>query len=972
MGGRVASIGGALLPLIAAAGVVTFGIGGALGALIVGGSALLGGFIAKSDLSITDLEKQGEDTRFNSFDTQRTVGVIYGKKLVGSNDVFIAMSQDIGGSYRYVWIVSCLGEGECQEINQVYYGDPPVLVDEIYIGGRLAAEYDTGVVEYTFHSGTNFQTVDTDLFTAIPTFTDPLRNTAYIVYKFDYKEIQTAFPKREVVLKGLKIIDYRTASLVWSRNPAIILHDYITNTRYGLGWGTSIIDYPSWESAANYCDSRGWAIDYEIGSQSKSQSIIETILGHFRGSLSFYSGHLYLHISDLDYESEVFSITDEHIARDDSGKALVSVSEPSRFNLPEAAVIKYVNADHGKWTFDDIQIGESQGQVVPIEFPAYTERGLALNMGTYVLERSRLNRAYTLTMRPDTVVLDVNDVVRLTSSELGLGNVLARVKASSILSNGLTEIVLIEENTALYDQDYDDTSSTYHIDFPSIYGPPPPVENVTFEEIVYTYRERTYVRLIVKWDPPAGYAFYDRAEVTVANLYVGPYISAGTGIIDRQLDPVEEKITYYFKIYALSTEGARSVATEASHYVTGISTQYPPSPTDLTVSASGTDVYAYSSDIYDPNIANLSGWVFRISPITGVDWWGALFLSQTVEPSINIYNIIPNDNLIWINSLGTNGLYGEYPLSELIDLDDPPPNYSIYYTEALDYTTGTHDNTIAVNVGGEYRLQCAHVGGILTGTWTSAEIELDYSWVTAKGKISYDNFYSTPPPAGFVLSSEEDWANIKVGTLLRIASTVYSVSAKANYGVWRGTTTNINVANVNPPSQIVEFSPGDFLAWLDVQGGGQFRWSNPLTPEYTVLSKSYTSNTIEIDTETNIITPSPCNWRYLNAVTIPGGSTSWSKEPFEYSFSPTDLIAYLVYSYTFDASMQPYNTAGNLKISIFYSDTSGGPYKEAKRAEIFYAIITGRYIKIAITITDPDAAVHLQVRPATFKTAIAD
>jgi len=1034
MGGTTRRVVGGLLPVVAALGVMTFGVGGILAAAIIGGSALVGGLVAGSDISITDLNKQEQSTRFNTIDTQRTISVIYGKRLVGSNDIFFEMS-DIEEEEHYLWLVSCLAEGECDSINQIEYGDPPELVDEIYVNGKLISEYDPEDIIYYFHNGTNNQVVDSHIHEAISKYTDPLINTVYLVYKINTNKFPGVVPRREVVLKGLKIYDVRTETTIWSRNPAIILYDYLTNSRYGLNWDAANLDINSWIAAANYCDSRGWKIDYEIGAQVKSQTVIENILGHFRGTLSYYGGKFYLYVSDLGYEPEVFTIKDEHIARDESGKALVSVSEPSRYSLPEGAVIKYVNAEHGRWTYDDIPIGEKYGQILPLEFPAFTDRGLALNMGAYILERARLNKSFSVTLRPDTVVLDINDVIRFTCSELLVSNILTRVKSSTMMQNGLVQINLVEESPTLYDYSYQDTSISYVVDVDNFYSTPPPVSNIEFEESTYTYRERSYVRLLIKWSPPytegsyvassgdissgpednqftltseldftnivinskvkvslPGYqtyrviakqevspgiwvltvdrdctghplqsfeynlpsyfSWYDYSEVSVSESVEGPYTIIGFGDIRFQMDPAEEGTTYYFKIVAVSYQRLFSTPIYTSYEVTGLSESHPQSPKDLTVSESEGTVYAYTNDIYDPILPDLSGWEFRMSPLVDVDWWGALYLSLEKEPSVVYTNIIPGSHKIWLNTLGTNNLYGETPVWRTINLIDPPFGSILYDSVELDYSTGVHDNTELIEVGGEYRLQCAHTGGVLEGSWTSDEITLDRLWQDAGGKLS------CVVGLTHYLSDFGDWEKIQVGAKIKVDSDIVNVIDKSLYSFWVITDEARTV--VGAPS-LVEI--GSLANWARVPIGAEFKFEGA-TDTYFVRSKTYVGPTsyLELDGDTDETVFKYFYIKYPLSITV-DSIGSWYRKPFQYSLEPNDLLTYVNYNYVFDGPMEPYQTFGNFKIIIYYSTTSGGPYDLAEGVEIFYAITTGLYIKVKFEIIDPNIAVHLQVRP---------
>lgn len=718
---------------ISAAGVAS---GGWMAALIIGGATLLGGYVANELFGNSDDLSQDSDKmaiRGNYVSAEKAIPLIYGERLVGSNDVFIEVGQrgfdPVDDGKRYLWIVHVLGEGVCNGLSQTIVEEVPY--DTIYVAGKPIWEYDTDTIDYWFYDGTDTQTYNTILNAGTrrgqeDKYTDALRNTAYIVFRLKFSDSTfTGVPSREVVLEGLKVKDVRDEVVKWSKNPALILYDYLTNKRYGLGWDEASIYEPSFEEAATYCDNYGWEINYVIASSIKSQTIIDTLLGHFRGALYWYDDKLYVRYLDLREETPVFHIKDEHIARTPSGEAMITVSQPSRFNTPDGAVVNYIDS-RDNWVTDRVNIGEVDGQINKLDFPGFTDRNLALEMGTYVLERQRLNRVYNFTLRPDTVALDTNDLIEISSKELALSDALARVKTNSIAQNGLIQITAVLEDITLYDKVFDpDTSEIYTVDFPSIADEPPPVENVYVEEDVYSYRDVSYIRLNIFFTPPQNYPWFSNVDVYVG-YPVGDVPPLESEFLYRfpasgnfQIDPVEEGEVYYIRLNSVSTYGVKQQdhnAYKIVHKVGGVSSVYPDCPANLAVVVNVTSVDLIADLVPSPDI---SGYELRLGP----SWTGGIFITFRSHPVYSFNSVKPGSHTFWVNTQHRNGNYCTSPPGASATMVEPPPGSHLFFEQVVDYSTGTATNMTVTGTYPNQSMECSHTGDVLIGEYTSLEID---------------------------------------------------------------------------------------------------------------------------------------------------------------------------------------------------------------------------------------------------------
>jgi hypothetical protein len=100
-----------------------------------------------------------------------------------------------------------------------------------------------------------------------------------VVFKYDEDAFPSGLPTITAEIKGKKLYDPRTATTVWSDNPALALRDYLTNTTYGLGESSSNLDDAAIQTAANVCDETIYTTEVSAGSFVASTEYIITEAG---------------------------------------------------------------------------------------------------------------------------------------------------------------------------------------------------------------------------------------------------------------------------------------------------------------------------------------------------------------------------------------------------------------------------------------------------------------------------------------------------------------------------------------------------------------------------------------------------------------------------------------------------------------------------------------------------------------------
>lgn len=672
-----------VLPLLAPTAAAALGLGTLGAAFLVTSATLASGFLTRQDSKGRTTEDDIALKLRNTRNTISTIPIIYGTSKVGGNDVFLSIQPS---DPKYLWIVQTLCEGECEGVKQ-HDGN-----DLIYINNKLVHEYDDDLVQYTIHNGTNTQTVDTLLNAQFPEWTDTLRNTTYIVFRFKYDPNKfNGIPTRHIVLNGKRIFDFDTETFTFSNNPVRILYDYLTNPRYGLGIPTDSFDNVEWLAIANDIQAKEWGFDYVISQNAKAQDVIELILVHFRGVLTYFDGIFsvleteYFHFNDR-------IIRDDDIAVDINNVPAVFFNQSAKGELPDGIYVKYITKTEN-WSsvnVDTFSIGDSRGKIEQLSYVGCLNKEQANDLALYYFERQLLSRTITVVLRDNNVLYSPNDIVGFICSEFGIGIAQSsgedevaiphRIIESTILSNGQLQMILLQEDASLYDKEFNpDPGQIYELSFPDPSDVPPGVVNFKVEEVEYVERERTKIKLYCTFDQPLNYPWFSHVNIAIGINDSSKFADYGKSTGEFYIDAVTEENIYYIRVRAVSDYGViEPIGLIKQHTIDGIKKNLPISLSKLFVNRHRGSITLSTKSLINYN--DIAAYEFRL----GETWNTAIFIDRTPAPLLTlgdvkpsaIVNLVPNfpkrEHTFWINTLGTNGLYGETPISASLFLQNPP------------------------------------------------------------------------------------------------------------------------------------------------------------------------------------------------------------------------------------------------------------------------------------------------------------
>ncbi len=741
----------AIIPLLLAeVAIAAFGITDAILIAVINIAAALAAAAInyfttnkKDNASIMDAST-GRQVMANTRDSRQPLRVVYGTNRVGGNDVFISTT---GASNNNLWIVQTLSEGTCNGIHQING------VPQVFLGDKLYNQFGSKV-QWWFHDGNPDQVVDANLHAAIPAWTDTLRNTCYIVWKLTYDQNYfTSLPERTVILEGLKIKDIRTGLTSFSNNAALALYNYLTNTRYGAGRSEIEFDSESWISGINYCDTKGWTFDGVLTLQGQNmQSIIDEIRTHFRGDITWFDGKIMLKCADLNYESACMNLLDEHIAVDEGGKTQITISQPGKFDIPNGLRVSFVDITKN-YIPDEILIGDDYGVISDLSLPGCVDRSLAAVLGSYFLERMRLNRTIVGVFRDDAAKLEPYDIVNFTSTKLNIENQLMRVRDSNLLPGGQIELSLQYENSELYDDDYDvDIDSVYECTLPQPTDEPPNVVNVAFVEEKFVVQDKTYIRLKLSWEYLSTYPFIDHAKIMVSSDGVS-FFDYATVKMGCTFAPTQVGDTWYFKVIPYNIWGvSRNLTNVTIHSYTVIGQAlYPSTPQNAHYLINGNILYLAWDIVTDDDIL---GYEIRL----GDTWQEATLVAFVEGPAKSFPGIKPGTFTFLVCAKNRRGLYSLIPATITVSSYDPF-GYSQHSSFDDDFTGGSHYDTERYNhpvQGYVLRVQEGH----LTGYWESGVHDLT-EVVKARVWIEYFKYidFNTGDKWNIFFEEEDKWTD---------------------------------------------------------------------------------------------------------------------------------------------------------------------------------------------------------------------
>lgn len=472
---------------------------------------------------------------------------------------------------------------------------------EVTFGATPDPRWGTGIyasrVFMAVAKGADSQPVQPDLNAQLPTlWTSNHRQRgcagAYLILVWNQNLFPEGHPEIAFLVKGKKCYDPRTSTTVWTQNPALIIADYLVNTRWGEGIAYADIDETALIDAADVCDE---AVSLAAGGTEPRFScngvfdagddVLEDLLACMDGDLVEQNGKYYIYageyrtptvvITDNDLRGSL--VLDTHIKGDAIFNAIRGTYVSPSDDYNETDIPPIINSTYAT------QDGKTIWADAPLNF--VTSVSQAQRLLKIRLERIRQGIVLALPLKLIGLRFQVCDVVSVTLARFGFSEKRFEVRNVDCLfdSNGVIGVDLVLRETASGIYDWNSGEET-EIDLAPDTGLPSPfsvspVTSVTLASgtaQLYLRQDGTVqTRLLVSWTASVteyvefGGTHEIRFKRSADSDYSAVSVIPGHVTSYHILD-VEDSVEYDVQVRAVNTLGYFSDwAGAANHTVLG-------------------------------------------------------------------------------------------------------------------------------------------------------------------------------------------------------------------------------------------------------------------------------------------------------------------------------------------------------------------------------------------------------------------
>ena len=705
----------------------------------------------------------GDGILVNKRSTMDALPVVYGTRKMGGNIVWLATTDD----NQYLYVILALCEGDVAKFTELYLDDQLYATysgsDATYGSGlsiRSSSNLTnpTPTTAPTNTSGLTIETdhpmykavevideVDTDIFPTeflwfngtssgynyINNFSGPDgvsalgwtsehlgKNICHALFRFKYNsDAFNRIPKIGFVIKGKLVnTNLSASSYAYSNNPALCLHDYLTNTIYGKGLSASEIDTASFTTAQGIANTdvtpytgastiKLFQCNVALGSNTKLIDNVKSLLSSMRAFFTFSGGLYKLKIEGTG--SSVLSINEDMII----GQIKVTgETKQSKYNRVTAKFDNELNSymtDEVTYPpTDETNVGASYKYATMLSndndeelhfemlLPATTNPYVAEDIAELVLKRSRGGLKIAFATTSEAQNLSIGDIIAVTHSGLGFSGNLYIVTNLTLTPNGEVAMSGVEYDANVYTYNTKNIRANLPTTFlpnPKIVGSPT-ITSIT-DEMVNVQEGNIDVRMTVTFRGTSDY-LVDKYEVvykkTTDSTYKSAGISSGT---QREILNVESGVTYNVKIRSINSLGYKSAYTTATHEVVG-ATDPPASVTNFAIDYQdqiAVLTWTPSTDL------DLAYYHIRYSPDTTHTYPNTTVLVEKISPPANSVTVPAKAGIYYIKAFDLLGHESTIETSVIGTISEFQGQVlATTITEETGFS-GTHSDTVAVD-----------------------------------------------------------------------------------------------------------------------------------------------------------------------------------------------------------------------------------------------------------------------------------
>lgn len=648
---------------------------------------------------------------------------VYGESRKSGSILFM----DVTNNNKLMHIIVQIASHEIQSFDSVYFNDEELTLSSTGNDSNGIARFkptapskynkvsDVDItqprVRIKQHLGSDDQVADADLVSESSKWTTDhrLRGIAYLYVRLEYDTdmFPNGIPNISAEIKGKKLFDFRDSTTAFSKNPALVLYDYLTDSRIGLGISTSDIDTTSFTSIANICDQNvtlsggGTETRYEshgvVYSDIIPMEIIEDILSSFAGVLTYSNGKFVL--KGGAYVSPSITLDENDFIG--GFNLLTKTSRKDLFNTVKGIF----TSNETNWQPTDYPpvtsttFSDADGETITADVNlAFTKSSsMAQRIAKITLFKNRQQMILSARLRLTAFTLQVGDTVNITNSRFGFSSKVFEVADWTFVGEsddiGI-DVVLKETASSVYDWDAEETA--FLLDNTTL----PSVQDVTAPSIVVTDELRIYAEtpitiLKVVCSSSQGTTNEFEVEAQNTNDTDGDFITLGRSKGNIfELVNAEDGAIYNVRARSINAFNVHSDFTTTTHEVIG-KTAPPSDVTNFSTNVIGDVVALNWTPVPD---LDLSHYVVRHTPLTtSTKFQEGIIVAKKVGKPANTVLLPAKTGTYMIKAIDVLGLESQTSAKSVIILDRIREDFNAVAssTESPNFT-GTKDQVEVV------------------------------------------------------------------------------------------------------------------------------------------------------------------------------------------------------------------------------------------------------------------------------------
>ena len=538
-------------------------LGATLWASIMAGAAL-GSLFMQNDLEMDSLSPTYSFQGVQNTKTQLLpIPILYGRCRVAGNIFYQAY---LDSQKQTVQQFVGISEGPVYSITGILAGDiDPTILDGCSVSSYLNS---TGVTDSRNPSG------------ARP-YPDDI---AFIAMTLKAQEKLSGSPVITSIVEGR--IVWTPSGPAYTRNPAWIIRDFLTNKRYGFGIPEALIDAPSFAASASYCDEvvaggPRFTLDYVVDAQRSGIDHLQIMLSAFRGFI------ICRNKIQLKIDAPVSAYSAE-VGPDEIIEGSFSWWQSADEDILNRVIVNWIDPDNA-WentctVFEDGSDIEARGiieksfSLLPI-----TRKEQAARMGAYLIDSAAgVKNFCAMSVGLNSSDIEAGDVIAVTNDLPGWNKKQFRVVKVADSSDDAINLTCSEYVAEIYNDRALDFPVHVDTNLPNLYECPNVVSLQATERVTISADGTILSDVDITWiDPPV---LLRSVEVLLLEYNKSVYQSCGTvapntqNFVIRGLNSCQ---TIVIKVRATNSKGIRAIGATISLTLYGKATP-PGVPTSFT------------------------------------------------------------------------------------------------------------------------------------------------------------------------------------------------------------------------------------------------------------------------------------------------------------------------------------------------------------------------------------------------------